>query len=198
MSDPSDTPRTDAKFGGMTATDAGYWSILSHARRLERELNEATKRVGILQMAVSFILAKWQARSKEETTNLDTLGFILSGAGVEYPPTNPEVVGLGAKVYPNIKVTNRVIPIPTTENLQFKQTIYTYTLQHRIFEGRREYQWRGEDSKPMSEVFLNLTDAIYDKNPHILPAVLREQVDSLLAEAPPATEGWQNIAPIIP
>jgi hypothetical protein len=40
----SDTPETDAKFGGKSATDAGYWSVLDLCRRMERERDEAIQR----------------------------------------------------------------------------------------------------------------------------------------------------------
>lgn len=41
----SDTPETDAKFGGKCATDAGYWSALDLCRRMERERDEAIKEI---------------------------------------------------------------------------------------------------------------------------------------------------------
>ena len=36
----ADTPETDAIFGGLTATDAGYWKAVSMCRDLERQRND--------------------------------------------------------------------------------------------------------------------------------------------------------------
>ena len=71
----SDTPRTDKLFGGFAATDDGYWKVLDHARKLERELAAKDTEKYCFSSCAFFALRNElaAANAKADTARLDWL-----------------------------------------------------------------------------------------------------------------------------
>ncbi len=55
----SETPETDAIFGGMAATDAGYWKAVDLARKLERERDEARHKLADWEDSAKHVRSEW-------------------------------------------------------------------------------------------------------------------------------------------